>query len=74
MLKLSSCCDISQQNFFGDKTVIRSSIHATRTFNGSIADANMRPGLGWDAVACTRLENQNYQPKQNGQNRFELVI
>jgi hypothetical protein len=54
--------------------VIRSSIHTTRTFNGSAASAMMRPGTGWNAVVCFQLEGSDYQAKQDRNMDSELDI
>jgi len=58
--------------FFGDKKVIRTWLHASRTFYGLPAGATMRPGTSLNGLVCSQLEQLNYQPKQNGQDRFEL--
>jgi hypothetical protein len=60
--------------FFGDNFVIRSSIHTTRTFNGSPAGAMMRPGTSWNAAVCFQLESADYQAKQDRNMDSELDI
>jgi hypothetical protein len=52
-------------NFFGDKFVIRSSIHTTRPFSEFSAGVMMRLGTSWNAVVCLQLEGADYQPKQD---------
>jgi hypothetical protein len=73
VLKLSSC-RASAANFFGDKFVIRSSIHTARTFNGLFAGALMRRETGWNAAVCLELAGTNYQPKQDRISDRQLVI
>ena len=62
------------QAICGDKKVIRSSIHTPRTFTGQTAAKQMRCLTACDALVCLSVEGANYQPDQNGQDRFELDI
>jgi len=73
MLK-TSFAQISGRCFLGDKKVIRSSIHTPRTFTGQTAAKQMRWLTACDALVCLSVEGANYQPDQNGQDRFELDI
>jgi len=34
----------------------------------------MRPGTSWNALVCLALEGANYEPKQDRQRDFEIVI
>jgi hypothetical protein len=63
----------SGRSFFGDKKVIRSWIHTSRTFSGLPAGVSARPGASMNAIVCSQLECLNYQPKQNGLDRFEQI-
>ncbi|MBC7898520.1 MAG: hypothetical protein H7070_00580 [Saprospiraceae bacterium] len=53
--------------------MIRNSEHTTRIFNGSPASRDLRTNMSLWTVVCPGLENADYQQKQNGVNRFELM-
>lgn len=59
--------------YFGDNLVIRNSEHTTRIFNGSPASRDLRTNMSPWAVMRPGLENADYQQKQNGADRFELM-
>jgi len=73
MVKTSFAQNLSGY-FFGDKTVIRSSIHSSRTYTERPAAEFARLGTGWDMSACPSTEGLDRLQKQNGQDRFEIKI
>lgn len=62
-----------RSNFFGDKFVIRRSIHSTTAFAATPTALNMRPGFAWNGSVCASLEQPNYQPKQRDLDRTEQL-
>jgi hypothetical protein len=43
-------------------------------FSGLPAGVAMHPGTSWNGLMCLHLEGANYQPKQDRQGDFEIVI
>ena len=70
----TSFAQILSGYFFGDKTVIRSWIHSSRTYTGRPTAEFARLGTAWNMSACPSLEGLDRLQKQNGQDRFEIEI
>jgi len=64
----------SGEHFFGDTTVIRSSIHNTRTYTARPTGEFALSAAGSNMCACLSLAGVDRLQKQNGQDRFELDI
>lgn len=54
--------------------MIRNWIHTFATLAGKSAGRNMLLGLGLNGAVCAGFELQEYQPSQDGLDRFEQAI
>ena len=59
------------ENFFGEKSMIRSWTHTNLSILPAAAFRDVRTGTGRTARMCLRLETMNYQPKPNGLDRSQ---
>jgi hypothetical protein len=71
VLQLSTC-RAKCVEFFGDKKVIRRSIHNALAGWATPTVVNSRFGMALGGAVCLNLEQRNYQPKPSGIDRTEM--